>query len=155
MYQCSFSEYFAYSMYVLLPFSFSMTNFPALLPLLGPTVSSARKRASTATTLARVIEPHFDGDVVNNSVVHASIGRTVRLPCKILMKQQWTTVSWSVQKQSTMDLLTVGENTFTGDQRFSVRRRVKNNWSLVIKKVDLYPAKLHKSLHKVVRMSHF
>ena len=110
---------------------------------------------STATTLARVIEPHFDGDVVNNSVVYASIGRTVRLPCKILRKQQWTTVSWSVQKQSTMDLLTVGENTFTGDQRFSVRRRVKNNWSLVIKKVDLYPAKLHKSLHKVVRMSHF
>jgi len=88
-----------------------------------------------ATAMARRVEPRFENTSQNNSLVVATIGNTVTLPCRVFMKQG-ATVSWSVQRESTMDLLTVGNTTFTGDQRISVHLLNPTNWALVIKKVQ-------------------
>ena len=49
---------------------------------------------------------------------------------------QSATVSWSVNRGSSMDLLTVGNTTFSGDQRYSVVFQNPTNWALVIERVQ-------------------
>ena len=39
-------------------------------------------------------------------------------------------------KKATLDLLTVGNMTFTGDPRYSILHQNHNNWVLVIKNMD-------------------
>ena len=39
-------------------------------------------------------------------------------------------VSWAVQRQESMDLLTVGNTTFTGDNRFAVVFQNPTDWVL-------------------------
>jgi len=50
------------------------------------------------------------------------------------MKQS-ATVSWSVNRGTSMDLLTVGNTTFSGDQRYSVVFQNPTDWALVIENV--------------------
>ena len=50
---------------------------------------------------------------------------------------QWALVSWAVSRETTLDLLTVGNMTFSGDTRYSILHQKNNNWVLVIKNVDL------------------
>jgi len=96
--------------------------FTGLVPLLS------RAPGRVGGLEASKVEPRFEETWMNNSLVVATIGRTVSLPCTVFMKQS-ATVSWSVQRKSTMDLLTVGNTTFTGDQRVSVQvGNPRTNW---------------------------
>ena len=49
---------------------------------------------------------------------------------------QTALVSWSVTRDASLDLLTVGNLTFSGDERHSVIRQNPNNWVLAIKNVQ-------------------
>ena len=42
-----------------------------------------------------------------------------------------------MSRGSTLDLLTVGNMTFSGDPRYSILHQKMNNWVLVIKDVDM------------------
>ena len=60
--------------------------------------------------------------------------------CKTNMKYNYAnlqsaTVSWSVNRGTSMDLLTVGNTTFSGDQRYSVVFQNPTDWALVIENV--------------------
>ena len=47
-------------------------------------------------------------------------------------------VSWSVRREdSSLDLLTVGNLTFSGDERYSILHQAPNNWVLVIDSVSM------------------
>ena len=50
---------------------------------------------------------------------------------------QTALVSWAVSRNTTLDLLTVGNMTFSGDPRYSIIHQKHNNWVLVIKNVDM------------------
>jgi hypothetical protein len=43
---------------------------------------------------------------------------------------QDSVVSWAVQRQETMELLTVGNTTFTGDSRYAVAFQNPTDWVL-------------------------
>ena len=45
-------------------------------------------------------------------------------------------MSWSVSRGTTLDLITVGNTTFSMDPRYSILQQNINNWVLVIKKVE-------------------
>jgi len=99
-------------------------------------VASKTKRSpSSPVTAARRVEPRFEENSVNNTLVTANIGESVALHCRIWMKQS-ATVSWSVNRGSSMDLLTVGNTTFSGDQRYFVVFQNPTNWALVIERVQ-------------------
>lgn len=116
-------------------------------PIIGPNISAVQtsaemapvqrfKRSGLPVAAARKVEPRFDDNSVNNSLVVANIGESVALHCRIWMKQA-TTVSWSVDKgSSTMDLLTLDNTTFTGDPRYSIVVQNPTNWALVIEQVQ-------------------
>jgi len=95
----------------------------------------SKRSPGSPVTAARRIEPRFEENSVNNTLVTANIGESVALHCRIWMKQS-ATVSWSVNRGSSMDLLTVGNTTFTGDQRYSVVFQNPTNWALVIESVQ-------------------
>ena len=42
-----------------------------------------------------------------------------------------------MSRKTTLDLLTVGNMTFSGDTRYSILHQKYNNWVLVIKNVDM------------------
>ena len=44
-------------------------------------------------------------------------------------------MSWSVSRDASLDLLTVGNLTFSGDDRHSILRQRHNDWVLVIRSV--------------------
>ena len=46
-------------------------------------------------------------------------------------------VSWSVSRETSLDLLTVGNLTFSGDLRHSILRQRHNDWVLVIQNVNM------------------
>ena len=46
-------------------------------------------------------------------------------------------VSWSVSRETSLDLLTVGNLTFSGDPRHSILRQRHNDWVLVIQSVSM------------------
>ena len=47
-------------------------------------------------------------------------------------------MSWSVRREdSSLDLLTVGNLTFSGDERYSILHQPPNNWVLVIDNVNM------------------
>ena len=47
-------------------------------------------------------------------------------------------MSWSVRREdSSLDLLTVGNLTFSGDERYSILHQHPNNWVLVIDTVNM------------------
>ena len=62
---------------------------PSGLPPLGPSLATLRhhKDSLPATAMARRVEPRFEDISLNNSLVIATIGKTVSLPCKVFMKQ--------------------------------------------------------------------
>lgn len=95
----------------------------------------SKRSPSSPVTAARRVEPRFEENSVNNTLVTANIGESVALHCRIWMKQS-ATVSWSVNRGSSMDLLTVGNTTFSGDQRYSVVFQNPTNWALVIERVQ-------------------
>lgn len=84
---------------------------------------------------SRKAEPRFEDTSVNNTLVEVTIGESLALHCRIFMKQS-ATVSWSVQRGVSMDLLTVGNTTFSGDPRYSVVFQNPTNWALVIDDVQ-------------------
>ena len=43
---------------------------------------------------------------------------------------QDSTVSWAVERGKTIDLLTVGNTTFTGDNRYSINLEDPHDWAL-------------------------
>ena len=43
---------------------------------------------------------------------------------------QDSTVSWAVERGATIDLLTVGNTTFTGDIRYSINMEDPHDWAL-------------------------
>ena len=49
---------------------------------------------------------------------------------------QTSLVSWSVARGTNLDLLTVGNMTFSRDPRYSILHQNLNNWVLVIKKLE-------------------
>lgn len=104
-------------------------------PMSGPKICPVRGGAGRPVTAARKIEPRFEDNSVNNSHVTANIGDSVALHCRIWMKQS-ATVSWSVSRGSSIDLLTVGNTTFAGDPRYSVVFQNPTNWALVIEEVQ-------------------
>ncbi|XP_058794381.1 titin homolog isoform X2 [Phymastichus coffea] len=78
--------------------------------------------------------PHFEGKSTN---VTAQAGANVTLDCRISLLQD-KTVSW-VRRQDngeTMSLLTVGQQTYTGDSRYTVEFQYPDNWRLQIKNVN-------------------
>jgi len=95
----------------------------------------SKRSLGSPVTAARRVEPRFEDYSVNNTLVTANIGESVALHCRIWMKQS-ATVSWSVNRGSSMDLLTVGNTTFSGDQRYSVVFQNPTNWALVIERVQ-------------------
>ncbi|XP_057330154.1 uncharacterized protein LOC130670717 isoform X2 [Microplitis mediator] len=78
--------------------------------------------------------PHFEGESQN---VTAQAGATVILDCKISLLQG-KTVSWIRRHEDgeKMTLLTYGQQTYTGDTRYSVEFQYPDNWRLKIRNVN-------------------
>ncbi|XP_044576504.1 uncharacterized protein LOC123259828 isoform X2 [Cotesia glomerata] len=78
--------------------------------------------------------PHFEGESQN---VTAQAGATVILDCKISLLQG-KTVSWIKRHDDgeKMTLLTYGQQTYTGDNRYSVEFQYPDNWRLKILNVN-------------------
>ena len=60
--------------------------------------------------------------------------------CSGVMSGNWSEVNSKGRKlarQTSLDLLTVGNMTFSGDTRYSILHQKYNNWVLVIKNVDM------------------
>ncbi|EFN84513.1 Limbic system-associated membrane protein, partial [Harpegnathos saltator] len=78
--------------------------------------------------------PHFEGESSNITV---QAGASVTLDCRISLLQD-KTVSW-VRRQENggkMNLLTVGQHTYTGDSRYTIEFQYPDNWRLRIKRVN-------------------
>ncbi|XP_014209913.1 titin homolog isoform X2 [Copidosoma floridanum] len=78
--------------------------------------------------------PHFEGKSTN---ITAQAGANVMLDCRISLLQD-KTVSW-VRRQDNgekMNLLTVGQQTYTGDSRYTVEFQYPDNWRLRIKSAN-------------------
>ncbi|XP_055309756.1 uncharacterized protein LOC129573352 isoform X2 [Sitodiplosis mosellana] len=82
--------------------------------------------------------PHFEdiptiGNVTNITV---PIGNAVYLNCRISLLQD-KTVSWVRRKpgESGLELLTVGNQTYSGDSRYKIEFQYPNNWKLKIESV--------------------
>lgn len=81
---------------------------------------------------ARRVEPRFESLNSNNSLVTGVIGGTVTLDCSIFMIQE-SVVSWAHHRGSDgIDLLTVGNTTFSVDPRYTVQFQNPTNWALRI-----------------------
>ncbi|XP_053594714.1 uncharacterized protein LOC103577870 isoform X2 [Microplitis demolitor] len=78
--------------------------------------------------------PQFEGESQN---VTAQAGATVILDCKISLLQG-KTVSWIRRHEDgeKMTLLTYGQQTYTGDSRYSVEFQYPDNWRLKIRNVN-------------------
>ncbi|RLU23425.1 hypothetical protein DMN91_003629 [Ooceraea biroi] len=78
--------------------------------------------------------PHFEGESSNITV---QAGASVTLDCRISLLQD-KTVSWVRRHESgeKMSLLTVGQNTYTGDSRYTIEFQYPDNWRLRIKRVN-------------------
>ncbi|KAJ8668792.1 hypothetical protein QAD02_000051 [Eretmocerus hayati] len=78
--------------------------------------------------------PHFEGNSTN---ITAQAGASVMLDCRISLLQD-KTVSW-VRRQNdgeNINLLTVGQQTYTGDARYTVEFQYPDNWRLRIANVN-------------------
>ncbi|XP_024890455.1 limbic system-associated membrane protein-like isoform X2 [Temnothorax curvispinosus] len=78
--------------------------------------------------------PHFEGESSNITV---QAGASVTLDCRISLLQD-KTVSWLRRQESSekMRLLTVGQQTYTGDSRYTIEFQYPDNWRLRIKRVN-------------------
>ncbi|KAJ8668784.1 hypothetical protein QAD02_000043 [Eretmocerus hayati] len=78
--------------------------------------------------------PHFEGKSTN---ITAQAGASVMLDCRISLLQD-KTVSWVRRQENgeTMSLLTVGQQTYTGDARYTVEFQYPDNWRLRIASVN-------------------
>ncbi|XP_023345934.1 uncharacterized protein LOC111714927, partial [Eurytemora carolleeae] len=99
-----------------------------------PPNSANLRRDKERSRLLSVL-PTFDDSSVNNSLVNVRIGETIHLSCRIFMLQD-SLVTWGVQRKDTIDLLTVGNTTFTGDNRYSVQFQNPTDWVLRIENVE-------------------
>lgn len=79
-----------------------------------------------------VFEADFESE--NGTTISVRDGRSVILNCKVYLIHD-KTVSWMRQGDGTIDLLTVGDTTYTGDERINVSYKYPNNWRLNISDV--------------------
>ncbi|XP_026474365.1 zwei Ig domain protein zig-8-like [Ctenocephalides felis] len=79
------------------------------------------------------------GQAVNVSFYKDSNGE---LNCRVGMLRD-KTVTWLRRMHDKVALLTVGETTYTGDLRLSVKFQYPNNWKLIIKGIKLEDAGLY------------
>merc|ERR1719232_1619384 len=73
---------------------------------------------------------------LNNTKVMVTTGEDLTLNCRV-QRFQKSIVSWSVSRETSLDLLTVGNLTFSGDPRHSILRQRHNDWVLVIQSVTM------------------
>lgn len=76
-----------------------------------------------------VFEADFENP--NNTIVTVRDGDSVVLNCRVYLLHD-KTVSWFRQGDHTIDLLTVGDATYTGDKRINISYQYPNNWRLNI-----------------------
>lgn len=81
------------------------------------------------------IQPKFEDE--NGTTVSGKIGDSVDLDCNIFMLQDYT-VSWAHRSGARLDILTIGNMSYTLEPRFSPRFGHPGNWGLRI--VDLRPS---------------
>jgi len=74
-----------------------------------------------------VFEADFENQ--NGTTVTVRDGDSVVLGCRVYLLHD-KTVSWMRQGEGTIDLLTVGDTTYTGDERINVSYQYPNNWRL-------------------------
>ncbi|XP_047738362.1 uncharacterized protein LOC108682346 [Hyalella azteca] len=92
--------------------------------LVGLWIEEPKERESKA---------HFGGE--NNSLVHAQIDTTAKLPCVIFNRDDHETISWIRSRDH--HLITVGRQTYSSDNRFSVNfNRHLSQWTLYVRYVQ-------------------
>eukprot|EP00095_Tigriopus_kingsejongensis_P011063 maker-scaffold23_size669530-snap-gene-2.11 protein:Tk11063 transcript:maker-scaffold23_size669530-snap-gene-2.11-mRNA-1 annotation:"PREDICTED: obscurin-like" len=69
----------------------------------------------------------------NNSIVEIPLGGTVFLDCKIAQYTSDFEVSWFRREDSTLHVLTIGHDTFSADDRYSLALEKPQNWRLKIR----------------------
>jgi len=111
-----------------------------------------------------VFTADFEGE--NNTLVELGDGDNTTLDCKVYLKQE-KTISWLRHTGVTSvgpgvpDLLTVGNTTYTGDERIKSSFSYPNNWRLEIADVQKKDSGLYicqisthppKGLHTIIRV---
>ncbi|XP_059093608.1 uncharacterized protein LOC131888706 [Tigriopus californicus] len=78
--------------------------------------------------------PFFlNGDLTNNSVVEIPLGGTVFLDCQVAQFTSEFEVSWFRRENSNLHVLTIGHDTFSADDRYSLSFEKPLNWRLKIR----------------------
>lgn len=76
--------------------------------------------------------PYFVDANKNHSLIRTPLGATTFLPCRVadITNEQ---VSWFRKENGTLHVLTIGRETFSADERYSLAHKKPNNWRLRIR----------------------
>ncbi|CAG7820255.1 unnamed protein product [Allacma fusca] len=83
---------------------------------------------------SRIVGPYFETNRTTVTIA-ARAGQTVLLDCSVALLQG-RTVSWLRRKKDNLQLLTVGNATYSSDSRVGLHFRYPNNWRLGILNVN-------------------
>jgi len=118
--------------------SWSLFVFSVLSQADISTTSSRHHQDEDSISLDQLLQDNskkgvFDADFKNknNTIVTVRDGDSVVLNCRVYLLHD-KTVSWFRQGDHTIDLLTVGDATYTGDKRVNISYQYPNNWRLNI-----------------------